>query len=233
MTSNKLVINGDKTHLVVMGSNKMTRTRQAVKMRAEGFTILPSETERLLGCSIHQNRKWKTHIQTGEKSLIKNLTTKLTALQKVSTYATFKSRLAATNGIFMSTLSYLLPVWGGCERYLLKSLQVLQNRAARQVTRLSWYTPVRRLLKQCNWLSINQLIIYHSALTTYRVIMSSHPLYLKQHLSTDHPLHTRLGESGSIRLLGRHGTLVENGFLRKRSKNIQPDSTRNQGDKHN
>ena len=231
MTSNKLVINGDKTHLVVMGSNKMTRTRQAVSMRAGGFTIFPSETEKLLGCSINQNLKWKTHIQTGEKSLIKNLTTKLNALQKVSTYATFKSRLAAANGIFMSTLTYLLPVWGGCEGYLLKSLQVLQNRAARQVTRLTWYTPVRRLLKQCNWLSINQLITYHSALAIYRVIKSSHPLYLWQHLRTDHPLHTRLGESGSIRLLGRHGALVENSFLRRgaRTFNLIPEDIRKTG----
>ena len=220
MISNKLVINGDKTHLVVMGTNKMTESRQAVSMKAGDFTILPSETENLLGCMINQNLKWKTLIQTGEKSLLKNLTTKLNALQKVSTYATFKTRLAAANGVFMSTLSYLLPVWGGCEGYLLKSLQVLQNRAARQVTRLSWYTPVRKLIKQCNWLSIKQLIFYHSALTVYRTLKSGLPLYLKQHLRTDHPLHTRLGDSGAIRLSGRYGSLVESSFLRRAAKNF-------------
>ena len=109
-------------------------------------------------------------------------------------------------------ISYLLPVWGGCEGYLLKSLQVLQNRAARQVTKLSWYTPIRRLLKHCNWLSINQLVFYHSALTVHRTIKSGLPEYLHQHLSTDHPLPTRLGDSGTIRLTGRHDSLVENSF---------------------
>ena len=174
-TSNKLVINGDKAHLVIMGSKKKSRSRQAVNMKAGNFTIFPTDTEKPLGCNINQNLKWKTHVQTGEHSLIKNLNRKVNALHKVSTYATFKTRLAAANGVFMSTLSYLLPVWGGCEGYLLKSLQVLQNRAARQVTRLSWYTPVRRLLRQCNWLSINQLIFYHSALTIYRTLMSGLP----------------------------------------------------------
>ena len=220
MTSNKLVINGDKTHLVVMGSKKMSRSRQAVSMKAGDFTIFPTETEKLLGCDINQNLKWKTHIQTGENSLIKNLNRKVNALQKVSTHATFKTRLAAANGVFMSTLCYLLPVWGGCEGYLLKALQVLQNRAARQVTRLSWYTPVRRLLKQCNWLSINQLIFYHSALTIYRTLKSGLPLYFQQHLRTDHPLNTRLGASGTIRLTGKFGTLVENSFLRRAAKSF-------------
>ena len=64
MTSNKLIINGEKTHLVVMGTNKMAGTGQAVSMKAGDFIILPSETEKLLGCIINQNLKWKALIQT-------------------------------------------------------------------------------------------------------------------------------------------------------------------------
>ena len=66
--------------------------------------------------------------------LIKRLTSRLNALQKVSVHATFKTRLSAANGVFMSVLAYLIPLWGGCEGYLVKALQVLQNRAARQLT---------------------------------------------------------------------------------------------------
>ena len=87
----------------------------------------------------------------------------------------------------MSTLAYLIPLWGGCEGYLVKVLQVLQNRAARQVTKLSWYTPVRKLLSQCNWLSIRQLIFYHSSLTVYRTTKTGVPVYLRQHLNSDQP----------------------------------------------
>ena len=55
MTSNKLVINGDKTHLVVMGSKKISRSRQAVSVKAGDFTIFPTDTEKLLGCNKNQN----------------------------------------------------------------------------------------------------------------------------------------------------------------------------------
>jgi hypothetical protein len=187
MVSNKLVINADKTHLVVMGKRKMDTDRQSVRLRAGLHTILPSVSEKLLGCNIHQNLKWQTHIQNAENSLAKQLTSKLNALQKVSVHACFKTRLSAANGVFMSTLAYLIPLWGGCEGYLVKVLQVLQNRAARQVTKLSWYTPVRKLLSQCNWLSIRQLIFYHSSLTVYRTTKTGVPVYLRQHLNSDQP----------------------------------------------
>ena len=58
MESNKLVINADKTHLVVMGKKKFNNTRGAVQLVAGQHVITPSETEKLLGCHIHQSMKW-------------------------------------------------------------------------------------------------------------------------------------------------------------------------------
>ena len=49
MAANKLVINGDKTHLVVMGSTAHTAKRQEVRLQAGDHTILPSSSEELLG----------------------------------------------------------------------------------------------------------------------------------------------------------------------------------------
>jgi hypothetical protein len=52
------------------------------------------------------------------------------------------------NGIVVSKLIYLIQWWGGCSDYLINFLQILQNRAARLVTRLGWFTPVEVLLHQ-------------------------------------------------------------------------------------
>ena len=56
------------------------------------------------------------------------------------------------DGIFISKLSYLISVWGGCEGYLARSFQIIQNKVARLVTKKSWYTPVKILLAECGWL---------------------------------------------------------------------------------
>ena len=102
------------------------------------------------------------------------------------------------NGVFMSKLCYLIQLWGGCEKYLLRALQIIQNRAARAVTGKSWFTPVRRLLQECKWLSVNQLIFYQTVLQTHKVLLGSNPVYLKQRMSTSHPYHTRQAAGGSI-----------------------------------
>ena len=62
MNNNKLVINPDKTHIMVMGSRKSAVLRQQVSMMAGEFLIKPSETETLLGANIHQSLKWNQHL---------------------------------------------------------------------------------------------------------------------------------------------------------------------------
>jgi hypothetical protein len=199
MVSNKLVINADKTHLVVMGTRKSDNIRQEVSLVAGNHVIHPSETEKLLGCHIHQGLKWKEHIQTNKGSLIRQLTSCLNAIRKIAVNATFKTRLMAANAVFISVLSYLIPLWGACEGYLTRALQVIQNKAARCVTKLSWFTPTRRLLAQCGWMSINQLVFYHTVLTMYKTIKSSKPLHLSSQLSRNFPYPTRQATGGHVR----------------------------------
>ena len=167
MSANRLVINGDKTHLVVMGKRQAATRRQEVSINAGGHTITPSRTEKLLGAIISEDMKWNEHLVNGDKSLISQLTSRINGLSKVASRAPVTTRLMIANGIFMSKLVYLIHLWGSSSKYLLKSIQILQNRAARVVTGYSWWTPVRRLLKECKWLSINQLVFYHTTLQTH------------------------------------------------------------------
>jgi hypothetical protein len=59
-----------------------------------------------------------------------SLNKRIGALKKISPVACFKARIYLANGIFMSKLIYLMPVWSGFEDYLVNSLQVCQNKAA-------------------------------------------------------------------------------------------------------
>ena len=199
MAANRLVINGDKTHLVVMGTRRSAARRGEVSLQADQHIIPPTSTETLLGAHISEDLKWKEHLLGSEQSLVRQLTSRTNGLIKVSARAPFPTRLMVANGIFMSKLCYLIQLWGGAEKYLIKSLQVLQNRAARAVTRQSWFTPTRTLLKQCNWLSVHQLIFYQTVLTTHKIVLSGTPLYLSKKMSTEHPYKTRQATEGGIR----------------------------------
>ena len=168
MGNNRLVINDDKTHLVVMGSKANNMKRNLVEIIAGNTTIRPTPSEKLLGLNINENLKWHDHILTNEKSLLRNLTSRMNALSKVSRFASFKSRLMIANSIFNSTLTYMIAIWGGTDKYVIWALQVMQNKAARCVTRLHWFTSTKKLLLQCNWLSVRQLSTYHTALQVYK-----------------------------------------------------------------
>ena len=107
-------------------------------------------------------------------------------MKKVSKVAGFKTREMLANGIFISKLIYLMPVWMGCEDYLVNALQVCQNKAARLVTKLARFTPTKVLMQQCGWLSVKQLMIYHSLVLLHKVFKNKKknslplPVYLYQ-----------------------------------------------------
>ena len=146
-------------------------------------TIEPSPLERLLGAQVHQDMHWKEHLLTNADSLLKSLAKREGALRKISKNASFKTRKMIANGIYLSKLIYLMPVWMGCEYYLVNALQVSLNRVARLVTKLDIYTPTSVLMQQCGWLTVRQLIAYHSLMLLDRTLKVQTPTFLFQKVS--------------------------------------------------
>ena len=69
MSSNKLVINPDKTHLMVMAPRKLASRSKKVTVQAGEFTMKPTESERLLGIKIHQSMTWNPHVRDDKGSV--------------------------------------------------------------------------------------------------------------------------------------------------------------------
>ena len=117
------------------------------------------------------------------------------------------------DGILISKLSYLIALWGGCSSYLMNSLQIIQNKAARVVTKLDWSAPTKDLLKQCGWLSVNQLAVYHSVLMVHKVMQTKSPAYLYSMFNSQYRYRTRQCDSGIIKnMTCPHLTLSSKSF---------------------
>ena len=67
MNNNKLVINPDKTHMMVLGTRKSAELRKQVSIMAGGFCI--KQTEKLLGEQLHQSLKWNQHLAHGKSKI--------------------------------------------------------------------------------------------------------------------------------------------------------------------
>ena len=111
-----------------------------------------------------------------------------------------QTKLKVANGVVMSKLSYLITVWGGAQQYLLSALQVQQMTAARTVCGFrAWGWSKKRLLDKVGWLSIRQLVFYHTTLQTIKTLNTGKPIDLYQAITSDYPYRTRNATSGQIR----------------------------------
>ena len=63
MGDNKLVINDDKTHLLVMGTTRHDALRPEVSINTGTVVVKPVATEKLLGMNIHQSQVEGAHHQ--------------------------------------------------------------------------------------------------------------------------------------------------------------------------
>jgi hypothetical protein len=125
---------------------------------------------------------------------------RINGLKKISVNATFTTRLMIANGAVMSRMVYLITVWGGAQQYLLKSLQVQQLTAARTVC--GFYShgwSKGKLIDRVGWLSVRQLIQFHTILQAHKTIRTGQPRPLFHSISTDHPRNTSSAASFQIR----------------------------------
>ena len=201
MVSNELKLNDDKTHVLIMTTSQKRRKRPVYcQITTPTEIIEPSKTEKLLGIMILEDMKWAHYILHDDNSLIVQLNRRLGALKKISKVASFKTRLMIANGTFMSKLIYMIQLWSGCEKYLTTSLQILQNKVARTVTNHGLETPIKTLLQQCGWLSVNQLSCYHTLILQHKIIHTKSPTYLYEKLSLDYPYRTRISDNRLVRM---------------------------------
>ena len=219
MSANRLKLNSSKTQIMLLKPNMRGGQREIMELELDtGNEIIKStDCSKLLGIYVSQNLKWDQHLKHHKNSMTKILTTRLNALNRISQFACFKTRKAIAAGIFTSSLIYMIQVWGGSNKTLIAGLQIIQNKAARCVTRKGIRTPVKTLLIQCGWLSVRQLIMFHNCLFVYKTRLTLKPDYFACRLYGNRSQseaesvsgRTRLLASGGIRLDGNVKTELE------------------------
>ena len=84
MHSNKLVINSDKSHLIVLaGRGAVGARRLEVEVRAGQDIVEQSVSEKLLGGVIHNSGRWNEMIRNSKISIVSQLTGRLNAIKKL------------------------------------------------------------------------------------------------------------------------------------------------------
>ena len=94
-------------------------------------------------------------------------------------------RKTITEGLFNSVLVYCFPLYGGMNSGDMNDLQVMQNKAARIVTLMPHRANRAEMYDKLAWLTVNQLVFYHSIILVFKIRSSNQPEYLANLLSKD------------------------------------------------
>ena len=191
MRSNKMKLNPEKTHLLTLGTQrKLASLSRPLQIVIDGVPLKEdnSKTELLLGCMVEGNLKWNRHIDVLHSKLKK----RLAGLNSIKYCCKFPSRKMFAEGIFTSVMVYCLPLFGGMQISQMKDLQVLQSQAARIVCHAPPRTKRADLFKRLNWLSVNQLVSYHTVIQVFKIRYHRDPEYLASILGLN-------GRNGRIR----------------------------------
>ena len=85
-------------------------------------------------------------------------------------------------GLFNSVLTYCLPLFGGCSKMDINRLQFQQNKAARVVLNYPSWSCRETMFNEIQWLSVRQLIVYHTLMTVYNIRKDKSPEILAKKL---------------------------------------------------
>ena len=96
----------------------------------------------------------------------------------------------------------LISVWGNCSKELMDSLQIIQNRAARTITRNNWNVKTEENLRQIGWLSTNQLLIYFDVLLLHQIKNTGTPRNLFDLYDYSYEYNTRQASSKALKPIG-------------------------------
>ena len=184
MRSNKLKLNPDKTHIMTIGTSERLRILPNTVQVTMDNIILEEDVQKselLLGCQIQSNLKWSKQIKT----VLEKLQKRITGLLKIRFIVPYCLRKTLTEGLFNSVLVYCLPLYGGMDAGDMKDLQVMQNKAARIVTLMPPRSKRTELYDKLGWLTVNQLIFYHTVILVFKIRSRNEPEYLAQLLRMD------------------------------------------------
>uniref|UniRef100_A0A8C1WNM2 Reverse transcriptase domain-containing protein n=1 Tax=Cyprinus carpio TaxID=7962 RepID=A0A8C1WNM2_CYPCA len=149
MTNNFLLLNSDKTEILLIGPENITQNLVDYNLQLDGCTVT-SSTVKNLGVILDSNLSFENHISHVTKTAFFHLRNMLPVPDAAKLVHAFMT----------SRLDYCNALLGGCPASPINRLQVVQNAAAIVLTRSRKYDHITPILQSLHWLPIKFCISY-------------------------------------------------------------------------
>ena len=159
------------------------------------------------------------HLFNGKESIKSFINNKLGSIYNICKNLTTDRKIKLIEPLITSKITYIIQAWGSLSTSDLREIQTSQNKAARRALNIPIGSNTEELMKKCNWLSIRQLIWYHTLILLWKIIKTTRLPYFKSQISFTRdraPNLRRLEPSGNIYLNTHPNTIRhKNSFIHR------------------
>ncbi len=155
MTNNFLLLNTEKTEVLIIEPKNHTSNNLEHCLTLDGCSLDSSSSVRNLGVLFDSNLSFDSHIS----SICKTAFFHLKNISKLRPMLSISNAEMLIHAFMTSRLNYCNVFFGGCSARLINKLQMVQNAAARVLTRTRKYDHISPVMSTLHWLPIKRPIL--------------------------------------------------------------------------
>ena len=183
MKNNCLKLNDGKTDFILFGSKHMLDKLSDIHINIGSSTIAPVKQVRNLGFIMDASMTLSSHIS----SIVKSASFQVRNLGRIRKFLDSKTTEQLVHAFITSRLDIGNSLLHGLTKEQIHRLQLIQNTAARLVTRTKRSSHITPILFDLHWLPVHLRIQYKLLLLTYRAVNGLAPAYITELLDLYKP----------------------------------------------
>ena len=185
---NSLLINPEKTKLLVLGTRQMLQKLPAdFHVTLLGKKITPSPSARDLGLQVDSILSYDEHVTQTVSSCIGSLC----QINRVKHLFDARTLERVINALVFSKLYYCSPVWSNTSKKNISKLQKVQNFGCRIITGKRKFDHITPVLRELRWLPVTSFLKYTLGVLAFKCVKGLAPSYLCRRFKTRASVHNR------------------------------------------
>ena len=183
MSQNYLKLNDSKTDLINIMSPYHKRVFGNVSIVLDGCVITPSHAVKNLGVVFDDNLSMDRQVS----SIVKKCSYHLRNIGRIRRYITTAACKTVVQSLVISQIDYCSTLLAGVPQNRIRRLQIIQNKAARIISRAPKADHITPILAELHWLPCQQRLHFRILTYVYKSLHHLAPIYLENLISAYRP----------------------------------------------